>query len=313
MANVARCGGNLAGRVPRSNPRKRDQGLEFSGLFNPVRFAPHQCCGLLKKRASRVFPRTSTGFPCLLKWRTTLAAAQLQDSRRHVRDAEARSSRLCCCSRRRALLRRRFPQRPRIAQPPRRPPPAGAATDLATAKSYMISAANPLAVEAGLEMLRAGGSAADAAIAVQLVLNLVEPQSSGLGGGAFILHWDAAGRAARGLRRTRDRAGRRDRGPVPGRGPSAQVRRGRVRRPERRRAGDAAASWKPCTSGTAGCPGRGCSRPPSGSPRTAFASPRACTCCCAGRGRTASRRRRGAYFFDHDRQRPAGRLPAQEP
>ena len=56
----------------------------------------------------------------------------------------------------------------------------------------MVSAANPLAVEAGLQMLRAGGSAADAAIAVQLVLNLVEPQSSGLGGGAFVLHWDAA-------------------------------------------------------------------------------------------------------------------------
>jgi gamma-glutamyltranspeptidase/glutathione hydrolase len=65
---------------------------------------------------------------------------------------------------------------------------------VATAKSFMISAANPAAVEAGLEMLRAGGSAADAAIAVQLVLNLVEPQSSGLGGGAFILHWDAASR-----------------------------------------------------------------------------------------------------------------------
>ena len=58
----------------------------------------------------------------------------------------------------------------------------------------MVAAANPMATEAGLEMLRAGGSAADAAIAVQLVLNLVEPQSSGLGGGAFILHWDAAGR-----------------------------------------------------------------------------------------------------------------------
>ena len=43
-----------------------------------------------------------------------------------------------------------------------------------------------------------GGSAADAAIAVQLVLNLVEPQSSGLGGGAFILHWDAAGRQLKG-------------------------------------------------------------------------------------------------------------------
>ena len=63
---------------------------------------------------------------------------------------------------------------------------------LATAKSQMMSAANPYAVEAGLEILRAGGSAADAAVAVQLVLNLVEPQSSGIGGGAFILHWNAA-------------------------------------------------------------------------------------------------------------------------
>src|SRR5262245_55549286 len=72
------------------------------------------------------------------------------------------------------------------------------AGQVATAKSFMISAANPVAVEAGLEILRAGGSAADAAVAVQLVLNLVEPQSSGLGGGAFILHWDAASRALKG-------------------------------------------------------------------------------------------------------------------
>ena len=69
---------------------------------------------------------------------------------------------------------------------------------LATAKSHMVATANPMATEAGLEMLRAGGSAADAAIAIQLVLNLVEPQSSGLGGGAFILYWDAAGRQLRG-------------------------------------------------------------------------------------------------------------------
>jgi len=64
--------------------------------------------------------------------------------------------------------------------------------ELATAKKHMVSAANVLAAEAGREMLRANGSAIDAAIATQLVLNLVEPQSSGIGGGAFILHWDKA-------------------------------------------------------------------------------------------------------------------------
>lgn len=57
---------------------------------------------------------------------------------------------------------------------------------------HMVAAANPYAAEAGREMLRAGGSAVDAAIAVQAVLTLVEPQSSGIGGGAFLLHYDAA-------------------------------------------------------------------------------------------------------------------------
>ncbi len=65
---------------------------------------------------------------------------------------------------------------------------------LSTAHRHMVAAAHPLAAEAGLEMLRAGGTATDAAIATQLVLGLVEPQSSGLGGGAFLLHWDAASR-----------------------------------------------------------------------------------------------------------------------
>jgi gamma-glutamyltranspeptidase/glutathione hydrolase len=67
----------------------------------------------------------------------------------------------------------------------------------AYARHHMVAAADPRAVEAGLEMLRAGGSAADAAIAVQLVLGLVEPQSSGLGGGAFVLHWSEKERRLR--------------------------------------------------------------------------------------------------------------------
>jgi gamma-glutamyltranspeptidase/glutathione hydrolase len=55
-----------------------------------------------------------------------------------------------------------------------------------------VAAANPYAVEAGLQILRAGGSAADAAVAVQAMLGLVEPQSSGLGGGGFLMYYDAA-------------------------------------------------------------------------------------------------------------------------
>ena len=63
---------------------------------------------------------------------------------------------------------------------------------LARAARHMVVAADPLAAEVGRDILRQGGSAVDAAIAVQLVLNLVEPQSSGLGGGAFLVHFDAA-------------------------------------------------------------------------------------------------------------------------
>ncbi len=63
-----------------------------------------------------------------------------------------------------------------------------------TAKTQMIAAANPLASRAGLDILRQGGSALDAAVAVQMVLNAVEPQSSGIGGGAFLLYYDAAAR-----------------------------------------------------------------------------------------------------------------------
>ena len=63
------------------------------------------------------------------------------------------------------------------------------------AKTYMVVTANPYASKAGCDILRAGGNAADAAVAVQAVLGLVEPQSSGLGGGAFMLHYNATSKA----------------------------------------------------------------------------------------------------------------------
>ncbi|MBS0239545.1 MAG: gamma-glutamyltransferase family protein [Proteobacteria bacterium] len=76
-----------------------------------------------------------------------------------------------------------------------RPAPEGASGRIekapVVAKQHMVVAAEPPAVEAGRQMLRQGGSAVDAAIATELVLGLVEPQSSGLGGGALITYWDA--------------------------------------------------------------------------------------------------------------------------
>ena len=67
----------------------------------------------------------------------------------------------------------------------------------AAGPQFMVATANPLATDAGVEILRAGGSAVDAAVAAQMVLGLVEPQSSGLGGGAFLVHWSEAGRRVR--------------------------------------------------------------------------------------------------------------------
>lgn len=89
---------------------------------------------------------------------------------------------------------------PDAPTPPQSKPPTGAAPlqpEIATGwrskadvvtQRFAVAAANPLATQAGVDMLKAGGSAVDAAVAVQMVLGLVEPQSSGLGGGAFLLH-----------------------------------------------------------------------------------------------------------------------------
>lgn len=63
------------------------------------------------------------------------------------------------------------------------------------ATRHMVVTANPLATQAGLDVLRAGGTAADALVTIQTVLGLVEPQSSGIGGGAFLTWYDAKTRA----------------------------------------------------------------------------------------------------------------------
>ncbi len=65
------------------------------------------------------------------------------------------------------------------------------------AERFVVAAAHPLATDAGVSVLKQGGTAVDAAVAVQLVLGLVEPESSGIGGGAFLLHWSEKERRVR--------------------------------------------------------------------------------------------------------------------
>lgn len=76
---------------------------------------------------------------------------------------------------------------PEAASPTTSTPPSATVT---TGEDWMVATANPYASEAGATILRQGGNAIDAMIATQLVLGLTEPQSSGIGGGAFLVYWD---------------------------------------------------------------------------------------------------------------------------
>jgi gamma-glutamyltranspeptidase/glutathione hydrolase len=86
---------------------------------------------------------------------------------------------------------------PALAQPAREAPSGFSAKRAAVGTRFMAAAAHPLAVAAGHDVLKRGGTAMDAAVVMQLVLGLVEPQSSGLGGGAFVLHYSAADKRVR--------------------------------------------------------------------------------------------------------------------
>ena len=92
-----------------------------------------------------------------------------------------------------------FPASAQLRPSQPEPPSGWTPKRAAFAKRHMVAAAHPLAADAGLAMLERGGAAADAAIATQLVLALVEPHASGLGGGAFFLHHDARKRATTAL------------------------------------------------------------------------------------------------------------------
>ena len=108
--------------------------------------------------------------------------------------ASVLSSLLVACSPQTAIPSDTGKSQPEQAVEVREPEAATGFADKKAVHSnnFMVAAANPHAVEAGYTVLKDGGSAIDAAIAVQAMLGLTEPQSSGIGGGAFILYWDNA-------------------------------------------------------------------------------------------------------------------------
>ena len=125
--------------------------------------------------------------------------------------------------------------------------------------SDMVVAADPPASETALRILRSGGNAVDAAIAAQMVLTLVEPQSSGIGGGGFLLHCDGKSRDLDSLDGRETAPALAHSESVPARGRRAAAFYDAVVGGLSVGVPGLCACWSSCTGARAGCPGRGCS------------------------------------------------------
>ena len=150
------------------------------------------------------------------------------------------------------------------------------------ARAQIAVTAHPLATRAALAMLDKGGSPIDAAIAAQMVLGLVEPQSSGLGGGTLVMNWDAAVEEAHLLRRPRRRAFARAtaslRTDTDGKLLDERTARSAAAAPSASRARSPSSPW--CTRATASSPGASSSSPPSTRPSTVSRCRATCTGSC---------------------------------
>ena len=171
-----------------------------------------------------------------------------------------------------------------------------------SARRFAVAAANPLATDAGYQVLKAGGSAIDAAIAVQMVLTLVEPQASGIGGGAFILHWDGAQVEAFDGRETAPALAD-ERLFLQGDGQPMPFERRRWSAVARSAcpAPCACSRWR--TRDTASCRGRACSSRPSRWPSRASRSARVCIDCCSVERSLPLQPQAAAYLLRRQRRR----------
>ena len=220
-----------------------------------------------------------------------------QDRRKDMRGtlADSLACRACCPVRRRAFAQQAADVRAAGGRQRHR-----RQSRPSTRRSRWWSPPIRIAAEAGIAVLRNGGNAADALVAVQAVLGLVEPQSSGLGGGAFLTWYDAeTGKVTTfDARETAPAAATRQ--PVPGCGRQAArlLRRG-GRRPLGRRAGRAAAAGDCPQALRQRSHGRSCSPARSSSPRTVSPSRRAwLTSIADDVGRLDLQPSTRAYFFD---------------